>query len=90
MKRGFLCLLAFTLFTAPVCSAGEVHFADDFKGKLGEGWSWIREHREGWRLTERGLEVRVQPGNMWGPANDAKMCWCVALPTLRKPKLKFP
>lgn len=53
-------------------AAEEVVFQDDFKGKLGEGWSWVREHREAWRVTERGLEVRIEPGNMWGAANNAK------------------
>jgi regulation of enolase protein 1 (concanavalin A-like superfamily) len=52
--------------------AGEVLFEDDFKGKLGESWSWVREHREAWRVSERGLEVRAEPGNMWGNANNAK------------------
>lgn len=52
--------------------ADEVLFQDDFNGKLGAGWSWVREDREGWRVSERGLEVRVQPGNLWGKANDAK------------------
>lgn len=47
-------------------------FQDSFKGKLGEGWSWVREHREAWRVSDRGLEVRIEPGNMWGKANDAK------------------
>ena len=53
-------------------SAGEVLFQDDFKGKPGEGWSWMREHREAWRATDRGLEVRIEPGNMWGPQNNAR------------------
>jgi regulation of enolase protein 1 (concanavalin A-like superfamily) len=47
-------------------------FRDDFKGKLGDGWSWIREHREAWRVGDRSLEVRIEPGNMWGPQNNAK------------------
>jgi regulation of enolase protein 1 (concanavalin A-like superfamily) len=47
-------------------------FQDDFKGKLGEGWGWRREHREAWRVSERGLEVRIEPGNMWGPQNNAR------------------
>jgi regulation of enolase protein 1 (concanavalin A-like superfamily) len=51
--------------------AGDALFQDDFQGKLGEGWSWVREHRQAWRVTQRGLEVRIEPGNMWGPANDA-------------------
>jgi len=52
--------------------ADEVLFQDDLKGKLGEGWSWVREHRVAWRTTERGLEVRIEPGNQWGPQNDAR------------------
>ena len=47
-------------------------FRDDFRGRLAEGWSWVREDAQGWRATENGLEVRVQPGNMWGPANNAR------------------
>ena len=47
-------------------------FQDDFRGRVGDGWSWVREHREYWRVTERGLEVRLEPGNLWGPQNDAK------------------
>lgn len=56
---------------ATALGADEVLFRDDFKGQLGDGWRWIREHRPGWRTTEEGLEIRVEPGNMWGPANNA-------------------
>jgi len=52
--------------------AQESLFEDDFKGHVGPGWSWVREHREAWRVTERGLEVRIEPGNMWGPENNAR------------------
>jgi len=37
-------------------------FADRFEGKLGEGWTWIRENRDAWRIREGGLEIRVEPG----------------------------
>jgi regulation of enolase protein 1 (concanavalin A-like superfamily) len=47
-------------------------FKDDFKGGLAGGWRWLREHREAWRTTERGLEVRIEPGNMWGGGNNAR------------------
>lgn len=47
-------------------------FHDDFKGTLADGWRWVRETPEAWRVTDRGLEIRVLPGNMWGPANDAR------------------
>ena len=71
MKAPFSAILILILFNKSGAAA-EVVFQDDFKGKLGEGWSWVREHREAWRITERGLEVRIEPGNMWGPQNDAK------------------
>lgn len=51
---------------------GKVFFQDSFKGKLGEGWRWVREDPKHWRVGEAGLEVHVQPGNMWGGANNAK------------------
>lgn len=47
-------------------------FQDNFTAGLGKGWSWRREDAKHWRTGPRGLEVMVQPGNMWGPANDAK------------------
>lgn len=50
----------------------ELLFSDTFRGRLGEGWNWIREHRDGWRATANGLEIRVEPGNMWGPPNNAR------------------
>ena len=62
-------LFALTLFR---CAAAEVVSRDEFKGQLGEGWSWVREDRAGWRVTAAGLEVRLQPGNMWGPPNSAR------------------
>lgn len=50
----------------------DVLFKDEFKGKLAEGWTWVREDPGAWRVTDKGLEVRLQPGNMWGGANNAK------------------
>jgi regulation of enolase protein 1 (concanavalin A-like superfamily) len=49
-----------------------VLFHDSFKAKLADGWHWVREDPKHWRVGENGLEVHIQPGNMWGPANDAK------------------
>lgn len=66
-----LSILTVTLLSGPIYGQ-EVLFQDDFKGKLGEGWTWVREHRETWRVSERGLEVRIEPGNMWGPQNNAR------------------
>jgi O-antigen/teichoic acid export membrane protein/regulation of enolase protein 1 (concanavalin A-like superfamily) len=55
-------------------------FSDDFKGKLGEGWSWVRENPATWRISERGLQIRIEPGNMWGGQNNARNLLVRALP----------
>ncbi|MDH4240714.1 MAG: DUF1080 domain-containing protein [Phycisphaerae bacterium] len=39
-----------------------VIFEDDFEGKPGEGWSWLREDPKTWRIKDGGLEICVQPG----------------------------
>jgi regulation of enolase protein 1 (concanavalin A-like superfamily) len=68
-------LLVLVAACASGAGAGEdekAAFQDAFKGKLGPGWSWIREDAKHWRLGEQGLEVLVQPGNMWGASNNAK------------------
>src|SRR5881296_2363928 len=70
--KSLLSVIAAVAALAVAARAGDFLFQDEFKGKLGEGWSWVREHREAWRATERGLEVRIEPGNMWGPQNDAR------------------
>jgi len=59
-----------TLAAEPAEAA--VVFGDSFEGKLAGGWSWLREDPAGWRVGAQGLEVRVQPGNMWGGANNAR------------------
>jgi regulation of enolase protein 1 (concanavalin A-like superfamily) len=63
-------LLIILLATPP--GGAEPVFQDDFKGGLAEGWTWVREDPKAWRATPEGLEIRVLPGNMWGPPNDAK------------------
>lgn len=35
---------------------------DSFQTKLGDGWTWLRENKEAWRIKDDGLEIRVEPG----------------------------
>ena len=58
--------------SACVVQAEKVLFADDFKAGLEKGWTWVREDRNAWRTSPAGLELRVLPGNLWGPPNNAK------------------
>jgi hypothetical protein len=37
-------------------------FADRFDGKLAAGWTWLRENPQAWRIRQRALEIRVEPG----------------------------
>jgi hypothetical protein len=41
----------------------QVAFEDRFTGSLAEGWTWLREDRDAWRLREGALEIHVQPGD---------------------------
>jgi regulation of enolase protein 1 (concanavalin A-like superfamily) len=81
-------VFALALFVVHAGHADEVVFQDDFKGKLDASWSWLREDRKGWRVTESALEVRVQPGNMWGPANNAKNVLVRTVPDPAKAELE--
>jgi len=72
---------ALLLVLPTIAAAGGTElFRDDFRGTLAEGWSWVREHPEAWRMTKEGLEIRVEPGNLWGKANTARNVLVRSLP----------
>jgi len=70
LQRALLLAVGLIAVACPMGRAEEL-FRDDFTNRLAAGWSWVREDKSGWRVTERGLEIRVKPGNMWGPPNNA-------------------
>jgi hypothetical protein len=37
-------------------------FEDRLVGKLGNGWTWLRENPQAWRTKNGGLEIHVEPG----------------------------
>lgn len=41
-------------------------FRDDFEGSLSEGWTWTRENKKSWSLTNKPgwLEIIAQPGHV--------------------------
>ena len=63
MKRPVVLVFAVLMLPA-VLAAGEprVVFEDSFKGKLAEGWTWLRENPKAWRIADDALEIRVEPG----------------------------
>lgn len=46
-----------------------VLFAEDFDGKLKGEWKWVRQNRDEWRIRDRSLQLRSQPGGIWGGNN---------------------
>ena len=52
------------LAMCPAGSAAEtkVLFEDKFDTKIGDGWSWVREDSAAWRIKDKSLQIRVQPG----------------------------
>ena len=40
----------------------QVIFEDNFNGKLGEGWLWLRENPDHWHIRDGGLEILIEPG----------------------------
>ncbi|MFH1922461.1 MAG: hypothetical protein ABIP48_21580 [Planctomycetota bacterium] len=63
MKRTAFCTVAWLLFCTALSAAEDPPlFEDRFEGKLGEGWTWIRENPDAWRIAEGALEICVEPG----------------------------
>jgi regulation of enolase protein 1 (concanavalin A-like superfamily) len=77
-------LLVLALLAALCACADEIPLPKSATS-LNANWKWSREDRSAWRITNGFLEVRVQPGNMWGPANDAKNVLLIPVP--RSPEL---
>ena len=63
MKRTLLLTAAWSLWCGSLLAAQpRVIFEDGFNGKLGEGWTWLRENPGAWRIKDEALEIRVEPG----------------------------
>ena len=65
-------LIGCWLLLAATVDGEPLIFRDAFAGKLDKGWTWRRENPAAWRIASGVLEIRIEPGNMWGPQNDAR------------------
>jgi len=57
-------------------------FEEKFAGKLGEGWTWLREDAAAWKLEGGALKVKCLPGSIWYKKNDAKNFLMRRLPAI--------
>lgn len=50
----------------------KVLFEEKFAKKLSDGWTWVREDKSAWKVTDGSLEIRSLPGGLKGRENTAK------------------
>jgi hypothetical protein len=63
MKKSLLVLVVLLIaLKAGTADEPEAIFEDPLKGKLGDGWEWLRPNNKAWRHSSKGLEIRVEPG----------------------------
>jgi len=60
----------------------KILFAERFDGGLSEGWTWLREDKSAWRIQDKALQIRVQPGD----ANSVKNALLRKAPERREGK----
>jgi hypothetical protein len=49
-----------------------VLFEDQFNGKLGDGWSWVYEDKENWRIEGGKLQIRATGGSSFRQEHNGK------------------
>ncbi len=77
------CLAVLACGVAAMAAEPQAVFEDKFEGKLGEGWTWLRENAEAHRIRDGALEIRVEPG----VANTVKNALVRKAPDRSKGKL---
>jgi hypothetical protein len=61
MKRTLFAFAFSLVFCTFVCCAETVVFEEPFDKKLRDGWSWLREVAEDWRIQNDALEIKMEP-----------------------------
>ncbi len=59
---GLLVLCCPGIVAGDTAAEAKVLFEDRFDGKLAEGWTWLRENPDAWRLRDGALEIAIEPG----------------------------
>ncbi len=53
------------LLASVVAAEEKVLFTDPFVDKLADGWAWLREDAQAWRLDKGELVIRTAQGGLW-------------------------
>ncbi|HON06714.1 MAG TPA: hypothetical protein PLW02_01290, partial [Verrucomicrobiota bacterium] len=65
MKKSVLFCLILMMATCLLLSEENVDtniFVETFNGKLSDGWRWLREEPQDWRIKTNALEICARPG----------------------------
>ncbi len=63
MKRPVMLTITLWILGLPALAADpKATFEDRFEKKLADGWTWLRENPKAWRIRDKALEIRVEPG----------------------------
>ncbi|MGC9329722.1 MAG: hypothetical protein ACP5I1_18960, partial [Candidatus Hinthialibacter sp.] len=69
-------MTSFCLFFMAACSQSTVvsvlPVEESFQTPLAEEWSWVRENSETYRISEKGLEIQLEPGSLMGGGKGVK------------------
>ena len=95
MKRklcslGVLCAVAVALgassgAAADKLTAEKILFEEKFTGKLEDGWSWVREDPQNWRLEDGDLVLRTPSGYLHAKYNNSRNVLLRELPKSEQP-----
>ncbi|WDQ16474.1 hypothetical protein [Rhodopirellula sp. P2] len=72
MCRILLCSIGLIAAWLPSATPAAEPITESFVDGMSDQWRWVRENKAGWKSTQDGLQVLIEPGNMWGKDNDAK------------------
>lgn len=62
LSCGMIAAMGTSVGVAAETVGEKILFADRFDGKLAEGWTWLRENPDAWRLRDGALEICIEPG----------------------------
>jgi hypothetical protein len=65
----------------------KVLFEERFDGKLGQGWSWLYEDKENWRIAGGKLQIRATGGSSFMKDNNGKNYLLRTPPALKNGEL---
>jgi hypothetical protein len=72
IAAGVFLAAAYGVPDTPQAPRQRILFEDHFNGKLGDGWFWVHEDKENWRIEGGKLQIRATGGSSFREDHDGK------------------